>query len=122
MKKLLSVFGLLMITLFLQAQILDPVNFRSEFNKVSDDVAEIVFTATIDPGWHIYSTDLGDGGPISASFNVDRMTGAHVDGKLVPVGNEQAVYDKLFDMEVRYFENAAKFYIETYKVDEEEEE
>ena len=109
MKKLLFVFGLLLTTLFLQAQILDPVNFRSEFNKVSDDVAEIVFTATIDPGWHIYSTDLGDGGPISASFNVDRITGAHVDGKLVPVGNEQAVYDKLFDMEVRYFENAAKF-------------
>lgn len=109
MKKLLLAFGLLLASLFVQAQILDPVSFSTEFNKVSDDVAEIVFTAQIDPGWHIYSTELGDGGPISASFNVDRMTGAHVDGKLLPVGNEQAVYDKLFDMEVRYFEKTAKF-------------
>jgi len=109
MKKLLLAFGLLLASLFVQAQILDPVSFSTEFNKVSDDVAEIVFTAQIDPGWHIYSTELGDGGPISASFNVDRMTGAHVDGKLLPVGNEQAVFDKLFDMEVRYFEKTAKF-------------
>ena len=109
MKKLLSLIGLLLATLSLQAQILDPVSFKTEFNKVSDDVAEIVFTAKIDPGWHIYSTDLGDGGPISASFNIDKITGAHVDGKLLPVGNEQAVYDKLFGMDVRYFEKEAKF-------------
>ena len=109
MKKLLSILGLLLSSIYLQAQILDPVSFSTEFNKVSDDVAEIVFTAQIDPGWHIYSTELGDGGPISASFNVDRMTGAHVDGKLLPVGNEQAVFDKLFNMEVRYFEKTAKF-------------
>ena len=109
MKKLLSIIGLLLATLSLQAQILDPVSFKTEFNKVSDDVAEIVFTAKIDPGWHIYSTDLGDGGPISASFNIDKITGAHVDGKLLPVGNEQAVYDKLFSMDVRYFEKEAKF-------------
>lgn len=109
MKKLLSIIGLLLTTLSLQAQIFDPVSFKTEFNKVSDDVAEIVFTAKIDPGWHIYSTDLGDGGPISASFNIDKITGAHVDGKLLPVGNEQAVYDKLFGMDVRYFEKEAKF-------------
>ncbi|MBQ9675547.1 MAG: thioredoxin family protein [Bacteroidaceae bacterium] len=109
MKKLLSIIGLLLATLSLQAQILDPVSFKTEFNKVSDDVVEIVFTAKIDPGWHIYSTDLGDGGPISASFNIDKITGAHVDGKLLPVGNEQAVYDKLFGMDVRYFEKEAKF-------------
>jgi thiol:disulfide interchange protein DsbD len=109
MKKLLSVIGLLWVALLVHAQIFDPVTFRTELNKVSDDVAEIVFTADIDPGWHIYSTDLDDGGPIAASFNIDKVTGAHVDGKLLPVGNEQTVFDKLFDMEVRYFERTAKF-------------
>ena len=109
MKRLLPIVGLLLTTIMLQAQILDPVSFRTEFNKVSDDVAEIVFTATIDPGWHIYSTDLGEGGPISASFVLERATGAHEDGKLLPVGNEQAVYDNLFGMDVRYFEKTAKF-------------
>lgn len=109
MKKLLSVMGLLWVALLVHAQIFDPVTFRTELNKVSDDVAEIVFTADIDPGWHIYSTDLDEGGPIAASFNIDKVTGAHVDGKLLPVGNEQTVFDKLFDMEVRYFERTAKF-------------
>lgn len=109
MKKLLSVIGLLWVALLVHAQIFDPVTFRTELNKVSDDVAEIVFTADIDPGWHIYSTDLDEGGPIAASFNIDKVTGAHVDGKLLPVGNEQTVFDKLFDMEVRYFERTAKF-------------
>ena len=109
MKKLLSFLGLILTAVVVQAQILDPVSFRTEFNKVSDDVAEIVFTATIDPGWHIYSTDLDEGGPIAATFNVEKATGIHEDGKLLPVGNEQAVYDKLFEMQVRYFENTAKF-------------
>ncbi|MCR5574527.1 MAG: thioredoxin family protein [Bacteroidaceae bacterium] len=109
MKKLLSVIGLLWVALLVHAQIFDPVTFRTELNKVSDDVAEIVFTADIDPGWHIYSTDLDEGGPIAASFNIDKVAGAHVDGKLLPVGNEQTVFDKLFDMEVRYFERTAKF-------------
>lgn len=109
MRRILSLIGFLLTSLFIQAQILDPVDFTTEFNKVSNDVAEIVFTARIDPGWHIYSTDLNEGGPISASFNIDKVTGAHVDGKLLPVGNEQAVYDKLFEMEVRYFEQTAKF-------------
>ena len=108
-KKLLSLLGLLLVAVYGYAQILDPVTFRTEFNKISDDVAEIVFTATIDPGWHIYSTDLGEGGPISASFNIDKVSGARVDDKLLPVGNEQAVFDKLFDMQVRYFEKTAKF-------------
>ena len=71
--------------------------------------AEIVFTATIDKGWHVYSTDLGDGGPISATFNVEKISGATVVGKLQPKGKEIASYDKLFEMNVRYFESTAQF-------------
>ena len=52
----------------LQAQIQDPVKFKSELKTLAADEAEVVFTAAIDKGWHVYSTDLGDGGPISATF------------------------------------------------------
>ena len=68
-----------------------------------------MFTAAIDKGWHVYSTDLGDGGPISATFNVDNKSGVELVGKLKPVGKEVATFDKLFEMKVRYFENTAKF-------------
>ena len=93
----------------LQAQIKDPVKFKTEFNTLSDTEAEIVFTAAIDKGWHVYSTELGDGGPISATFNVDKTSGIELLGKLKPVGKEVATFDKLFEMKVRYFENTAKF-------------
>ena len=57
----------------------------------------------------VYSTDLGDGGPISATFNVEKISGATVVGKLQPKGKEIASYDKLFEMNVRYFESTAQF-------------
>ena len=52
---------------------------------------------------------MGDGGPISATFNVEKIFGAEVVGKLKPVGKEISTFDKLFEMKVRYFENTAQF-------------
>ncbi|WP_195664096.1 protein-disulfide reductase DsbD family protein [Bacteroides congonensis] len=109
MKKFVSFLLLSFVVYALQAQIKDPVKFKTELNTLSDTEAEIVFTATIDNGWHVYSTELGDGGPISATFNVDKKSGLELAGKLKPVGKEVATFDKLFEMKVRYFENTAKF-------------
>ena len=109
MKKLLFPFVLLLFAVAVQAQIQDPVKFNSELKTVAADEAEVVFTAAIDKGWHVYSTDLGDGGPISATFNVEKISGAEVVGKLKPVGKEISTFDKLFEMKVRYFENTAQF-------------
>ena len=108
MRKILSIC-LLLIAVVAQAQIQEPVKFKSELNTLAAGEAEIVFTATIDKGWHVYSTDLGDGGPISATFNVEKISGATVVGKLQPKGKEIASYDKLFEMNVRYFESTAQF-------------
>ena len=109
MKKLLFPFVLLLLAVAVQAQIQDPVKFNSELKILAADEAEVVFTAAIDKGWHVYSTDLGDGGPISATFNVEKIFGAEVVGKLKPVGKEISTFDKLFEMKVRYFENTAQF-------------
>lgn len=109
MRKIISFLLLSFVVYALQAQIKDPVKFKTEFNTLSDTEAEIVFTAAIDKGWHVYSTELGDGGPISATFNVDKTSGIELLGKLKPVGKEVATFDKLFEMKVRYFENTAKF-------------
>lgn len=86
----------------------DPVHFTTQLKEVGNDEAEIIFTAKIDQGWRVYSTDL-TGGPVTATFNVVKMDGVEKVGKLRPRGNEQKKFDKLFDMEVRYFEHAATF-------------
>ena len=111
MKKSLVLSLLLMLIGLMPAvaQIQDPVQFKSEWKSLSDTEAQIVFTADIDAGWHVYSTDLGDGGPISATFNTDKMEGLELDGKLMPQGKEVENFDKLFEMKVRYFENKATF-------------
>ena len=109
MKKICSLLFLSLVVLAMQAQIKDPVKFKTELKTLSDTEVEIVFTGTIDKGWHVYSTDLGDGGPISATFNVDKKTGVELVGKLKPVGKVIDTYDKLFDMKVRYFANTAQF-------------
>jgi thiol:disulfide interchange protein DsbD len=74
-----------------------------------DTEAEIIFHATIDNGWHVYSTEIGDDGPIEATFNVGKMEGAELVGKLTPVGKVIKKMDKLFNMELKYFEKEATF-------------
>src|SRR3712207_2652553 len=56
-----------------------------------------------------YSTGLGDGGPTSATFNVDKLEGVELVGKLTPRGKEIAMMDPLFGMKVRYFEHNVQF-------------
>ena len=91
------------------AQIQDPVQFKTEWKAISDTEAQIVFTGVIDAGWHVYSTELPDGGPISATFNTDKMEGIELVGKLTPEGKEIEAYDKIFEMKLRYFEGKAVF-------------
>ena len=109
MRKILAILLFFSAILPLSAQMHDPVHFRSELKKVSDSEAELLFTATIDAGWHVYSTDLGNSGPVSATFHADKMEGAQTVGKLKARGKEQKHFDKLFDMEVRYFEQSVTF-------------
>ena len=109
MKKSIFSILLLLFAVVVQAQIQEPVKFKSELKTLQAGEAEVVFTGTIDKGWHVYSTDLGDGGPISATFNVESISGAELVGKVKPVGKEVAAFDKLFEMKVRYFENTALF-------------
>lgn len=109
MKKILFSTFLLLLAIVVQAQIHEPVKFKSELKTLPAGEAEIVFTGVIDKGWHVYSTDLGDGGPISATFNTEKLFGVELVGKLKPVGKEISAFDKLFEMKVRYFENTAQF-------------
>lgn len=109
MKKIISSTILFLIALSTMAQMMDPVHFTSQLKLLKEGEAELVFSATIDPGWHVYSTNLGNDGPIAASFNTVKMEGAEPVGKLQARGSEIKKYDKLFDMELRYFEKAVTF-------------
>ena len=92
-----------------QGQLVEPVHFSSSFKTTGDAEGEIIFSATIDDGWHVYSTDIGDGGPTAATFNVVKMDGAEPIGKLKPRGNVTKQFDRVFNMELSFFEKKAQF-------------
>ena len=109
MKKFFLLITLSCLTILANAQMVDPVRFTSNLKMLKGDEAEIIFSATIDKGWHLYSTDLGSDGPISASFHSVKMDGAKPVGKLQHRGKEISQYDEMFGMKLRFFEGSAQF-------------
>ena len=109
MKKVLLIFQLLLTVVLANAQMLNPVKVTSTLKTNGSAEAEIVFSCKIQHGWHVYSTGLGADGPISASFNVNKMEGAEPVGKLKARGKEISTFDPLFEMKLRYFEGSATF-------------
>ena len=109
MKRLVMSLLVGLMVLVAQGQMVNPVHFSSQLKKLKGNEGEIVFSATVDDGWHVYSTDMGNDGPISATFNVVKMEGAEPVGKLQPRGNIIKQYDKMFGMELRFFEKKAQF-------------
>ena len=91
------------------AQFQTPVTFSSSQKKLPDDVLEVVFQGTIDAGWHVYGTDIADGGPTRAELTLETQKGVKPDGKLRATGKVQKKMDEMFGMEVSYMEGTASF-------------
>ena len=110
MKKLL--YFLLLFTVFnttLNGQILEPVKWSTTVEKVSDSDFDLVIKASIDKGWHLYAQSIPDDGPIPTTFSFQQQ-----EDIFQLVGNpteEKGVedFDKVFEMNIKYFENSATF-------------
>ena len=109
---------LLLLTFFLftaaSAQEM-PVKFTVQQKQVSPTEVDVVFTAKIDKGWHVYSTNIPDGGPTAATLHTDKAEGAQPMGALIKQGKEISEDDQIFGMRLSYFENAVTF-IQKYKI------
>ena len=109
MKKAMTIAMLLLMAIMCQAQMADPVKFSAQLKTNGTADGEIVFSGKIANGWHVYSTDLGEDGPIQATFHVDKKDGVELVGKLTPKGREISQMDPMFEMKLRYFEHSVKF-------------
>lgn len=107
MKKILTIL-MLFVAAQMYAQFHNPIVMEHSF-KVDGSEAVLTFTASIESGWHLYSTDLPEGGPTSATLNIDAIKGAELVGKLTPAAGVIEMYDPMFEMQVKYFENVAVF-------------
>ena len=99
---------MLMISTFAYGQMENPVLISTSSNIEGNEIS-IIFKAAIEPGWHLYSTDLPDGGPTAATVTFETIEGAEPIGKLTPGAGEIEKDDAIFGMKVKYFENSATF-------------
>ena len=109
MKKIISSLFLLLLCFTASAQMQEPVKFSVTQKTLSDTEFEIVFTGKVEAGWHVYSTDIPDGGPTPAAIIFDQIKGVEPVGKLKPAGKVVKQFDNLFEMEVSYMEGQATF-------------
>ena len=109
MKKLFSILLLVFATLAVQAQIHQPVKWKIKLEDSKTAEKEIVFTATIEKGWHLYDMNLPEGGPVSTSFTFETLQGAELIGQPVSNIKPTVVYDEQFAMDLRLFPGAVTF-------------
>jgi thiol:disulfide interchange protein len=88
--------------------ILDPIKWSASAVRKSATEAEIVFSAKLDKGWHLYSQQLPEDGPIPTTFTFTDLAGAKLKGKVSePKGKEEL--DPNFGMVVKYFDGSPRF-------------
>lgn len=86
------------------AQIMTPVKWTSSMTMTGDDKGKIVFTATIDHGWHMYSNEFEPGsGPQPLEIAYPVLDGVKLDGKPVPSKPAHKTHDEMFDMDLSWW-------------------
>jgi thiol:disulfide interchange protein DsbD len=91
-------------------QVLTPVSWDSKAEKISDTEYSLVFTATLDEGWYLYSQFLGNDGPVPTSFEFVENPNVKLVGKTTETGaSKKEGYDELFDMNLVKFGGTATF-------------
>ena len=91
-------------------QLLSPVKWSFEQKTVGNGEAELIFKAAIDPGWHLYSTNLPEGGPIKTTFTfTPDKANYQVIGGVISKTPPTKEHDKIFNMDLEFFSNQAIF-------------
>lgn len=90
------------------SQLLDPVKWTASFEKISDTEYDLIATAEIDSGWHLYSQDVPENGPIPTTFTFEASDSYKlIDNTLEAEGITKE--DPVFEMEIKYFKGKTIF-------------
>lgn len=112
MKQLLFVFASFFIINNLHAQILEPSSWEESSSKTEVEVGEeidLIFTATIDKDWYLYSSDFDpDCGPIVTSFTFEENDSYELVNDLRAI-DPITKFDEIFECEVKIFKGTGEF-------------
>lgn len=109
MKKLTLLFLLLVSGVLSYGQIFEPVEWETSVEKISDTEYKLISKASIDAGWHLYSQEVPENGPIPTTFAYNDENGKV---KIIGATKEEdghVIDDPVFNMKIKFFENEAVF-------------
>lgn len=109
MKKILSLISFVFIGLIVNSQITEPVAFTYVAKKKTGNTYELIITATLQKGWHIYSQQSDKNGslPTKITFNPNPLV--TVTGKPKETGKLIKLYDKTMKANLQYYSNTVTF-------------
>lgn len=110
MKKVffLVVVAALFVVSGVSAQILTPVKWDYGAKKINENEAVVFLRAKMDDGWHIYSQNVEDGGPIKTSFVFAESKNYTLVGRTAEP-NPKTKFEDVFNMDVSYFDREVVF-------------
>lgn len=85
------------------------VQWSTSAVKKSGGVYELVIKASVPSPWHIYSQNIGEGGPVPTKFTYVKNPLVAINGKTAEKGNLKSVHDKNFNMDVKYYDGTVVF-------------
>jgi thiol:disulfide interchange protein DsbD len=109
LKKFAFSISLFLSVVFASAQIYDPVTWNFSYEKKGNDQYEIILTATIEEGSHIYAMSVPEGGPIPTSFSFDTPEGYKLEGNTFEVVPPVEKMDEAFGFKIKTFSDKAEF-------------
>ena len=108
MKKTLLTLAAIVMAFGLWAQQLDPVKWSYSVKETSATEAELVFTAKLDDGWHLYSQYTSPDGPLAIEFTFNDSKDYQRIGKVSePKPHEEM--DEIFGCIVKSFSGTVTF-------------
>ncbi len=102
-------FILLLISWVSQAQLLDPVKWKTSLTKISNNEFELVMNATIEPEWHMYSQFTPDGGALPTVFEYKEAKGNYTVVGKTAESKYIKEYNDIFEVDEYFFSNSAQF-------------
>lgn len=100
---------LLLFLWTLGVQALDPVVWTTELKKLSDTEYLLIFQASVEPKWHLYSQSLPEDGPLPTEFVFEEEgTAYELVGKMEESETVTA-FDPIFEMDLSWFEGEGTF-------------
>ncbi len=91
------------------SQIMEPVKWSFQQQAKSDSIVELIFSATIEDGWHLYGMNLPEDGPIPTAIHFDTTENVDFIDEVFSNSIPIKQFDETFQMELSWFDSKAVF-------------